>query len=100
MTHRSTDPPPQLGNIVHYREPGGRELVRAAIVTATADTADPAGAPRGAVPALSGREHVHLRVLTPEGDDYVVLDVAHRDFHLGPTPGCWGWPERTRRRHR
>jgi hypothetical protein len=57
-----------LGQIVHYRGKQGLRAPRAAIVTATTDSLDPAGVESGGVPALDSDEHVHLWVFTPSVD--------------------------------
>lgn len=55
---------PSVGRIVLYRSKTGTYTVPA-IVSCTERSLNPAGVDAGAIPALSGEDHVHLTVLTP-----------------------------------
>lgn len=80
-----------LGARVHYRGKQGRQTVRVADVTCTAEYLDPDGVTAGDIPALSSPVHVHLFVMTPsERGFFAEYDVP---FSETLAPGTWNWPE-------
>lgn len=94
-----SDPAPTLGRIVHYRGKYGLQTMRAAVVTATVDTLDPAGVERGDVPALDSPAHVHLWVWTPAATGQNAEAGGFAEFNVPPggsggdvEPGMWRWP--------
>jgi len=85
---------PTLGRIVHYRGKMGVQAMRAAIVTATVDSRDPAGVKSGNVPALTSDTHAHLWVFTPGvSGGFAEFDVPMSES-TEVAPGSWAWPVR------
>lgn len=87
---------PTLGRILHYRGRLGLQTMRAAIVTATVDTLDPAGVEAGEVPPLTDHTHVHLWVYSPSPNTpaggFGEYNVAYGGDGLEIEPGTWRWP--------
>jgi hypothetical protein len=107
-----------IGRIVIFRSRTGKYDIPA-IVTATKETLNPDGVAAGAIPDLTGDDHVHLTVFTAgfpgqrEGANDFEVESVHarsenvsgcyqewdipyddvRDAHV--PPGTWRWPERT-----
>lgn len=79
---------PSLGRMVFYRGKQGLFALRAAVVTADANSLDPRGVEAGLVPALESAAHVHLWVFTPsKGGGFAEFNVPP-----GDGPGEWQWP--------
>ncbi len=95
MTHYEPDAP-GLGRILHYRGKLGLQTMRAAIVTATAETLDPAGVEAGTVEPITDASHVHLWVWSPSADNpnggFPEFDVPFGGGDLEIPPGTWRWP--------
>lgn len=114
---------PTIGRIVLYRSRTGN-YTAPAIVTATHRSLNPKGVDAGAIPPLTGDDHLHLQVLTPgtpgkrigagdfvDGSDrpvaenvsgtYTEWDVPFagaeqtEDYDRDEFPaGTWAWPAR------
>lgn len=82
-------PLPTVCWIVRYTGKLGYQVVRPAIVVVDVNTLDPRGVADGVIPGLTSPEHVHLRVLAPEGE------FTEYDVPPGDGPGEWHWPPRS-----
>jgi hypothetical protein len=87
---------PTLGRILHYRGKLGLQTMRAAIVTATIDTIDPAGVEAGEVEPITDPTRVHLWVYSPSANNpaggFGEFNVAYGGDGLEIPPGTWRWP--------
>lgn len=95
MTHYEPEAP-GLGRILHYRGKLGLQTMRAAIVTATVETLDPAGVEAGEVDPITDPTHVHLWVYSPSKNNpqggFQEFDVPCGGDGVDIPPGTWRWP--------